>query len=229
LLGLLQSQEVREELELLPDQQEALQKIAANRPRPERPEGINFRDRSEENREKLEAFMEKVRQQREEFEKKARLQLEEVLFPEQLERLQQIEVQAMGMRALFMDRVAEELQLSEQQRKQLRETSREATEEMFSKMREMFRSGDREGMREKMQQARQETEEKVLGVLTSEQKQKFEAMKGEPFKMPDRRGGFRGRGGRGGGDGGARGGGRRGGGGDGRGRGGRGRGGRGDQ
>jgi Spy/CpxP family protein refolding chaperone len=197
MLGLLQLDKVQEELELLPDQKEALGKIAQNRPRPERPEGIDFGDRSEENRAKVEEFMEKMRKQREEFETKAVAQLEEVLFPEQMERLKQIEIQVAGVRALTQKNVAEELKLSESQQKELREVAENVGREMMGKMRELFQSGQREGIREKMEAARKESEEKLLSVLTTEQKNQFEAMKGDPFEMPEfGRGGFgRGRGG----------------------------------
>jgi len=197
MLALLQIDKVREELELLPDQQEALGKIADNRPRPERPEGVDFRDRSEANRPKIEAFMEKMRQEREQFESKAVAQLEEVLFPEQMERLKQIEIQTAGVRALMITHVADELKLTDAQQKELEEVSQNVGEEMMSKMRQLFQSGDREGIREKMEEARKESEEKLLNVLTADQKSKFEKMKGKPFEMPEMgRGGFgRGRGG----------------------------------
>lgn len=198
MLGLVQIEKVQEELELLPDQKEALGKIAEGRPRPERPEGIDFRDRSEENRAKLEEFMEKMRKEREEFETKAVAQLEEVLFPEQMERLKQIEVQTSGVRALMIKHVADELKLTADQKEKLEGVSREVGEEMMGKMREIFSSGDREGAREKIDELRKEGDEKILAVLTSEQRAQFDKMKGEPFEMPEMgRGGF-GRGGRGG-------------------------------
>ena len=141
--------------------------------------------------------MEKMRKQREEFEAKAVSQLDEVLFPEQMERLKQIEIQVAGVRALMIKHVAEELKLTAAQQKELEDVSEKVGQEMMSKMRELFQSGDRENIREKMEEARKESEEKLLNVLTSEQKSKFEKMKGEPFEMPDfGRGGF-GRGGRG--------------------------------
>lgn len=195
LTGLLRVEAVQEEIELMPDQKEAVEKINESRPQTERPEGIDFRDRSEENRAKLEEWMEKARKEREEFEAKAREQLEEVLLPNQMERLEQIEVQLMGVRALMNDRVAKALKLTTAQKDDLQKTSDASREEMMSKMREIFSGGggDRDAMREKMQAAQKEAEDKLLAVLTSDQKKDFEAMKGEPFEMPER-GGFGGRG-----------------------------------
>ncbi|MCC9603408.1 hypothetical protein LOC67_22900 [Stieleria sp. JC731] len=191
VLGLLRIDEVKEEIDLLPDQEEAVGKIEEGRPRMERPERGADVDR-DAMREQFEKFREEMTA----FDKKATEQLEEVLDPMQLERLQQIEVQTMGIRALQIDRVATALKLSDADKKKIEETIQSGTQDMMSSMREMFQSGDREGIREKMESARKELEDKVMGNLTSEQKKEFEELKGKPFEMPER-GGF-GRGGRGG-------------------------------
>jgi hypothetical protein len=74
---------------------------------------------------------------------------------------------------------------------------------MMTKVRELFQGGgDREKAREQFRKLREEAEAKVLAVLTSEQKEQFESLKGDSFEMPEggvgfRRGGFRGRGGEG--------------------------------
>ena len=131
---------------------------------------------------------------------KIREQLEEVLLPEQMERLEQIEVQQMRAGALMNERVATELKLTAKQKEDLAKKAEEAREEVISKMRELFQGGDRENMREKMEEAQKDMETKLVSVLTSEQKKAFEDMKGEPFEMPapQGRGGFGGRGGAGG-------------------------------
>lgn len=225
LAGLLRIEQVREEIELMPDQEEALKKVSEDRPRFERPEGIDFRDQSEENQKKLQAFIKKVQKQRVEAEEKLRDQLEEILLPEQLERLEQLEVRQMRTAALMNARVVAALKLTTEQQEDLKKKSEAAREELMSKMRELFRGGGGEGMREKMEAATKETEEKLLSVLTSDQKKEFEELKGEDFEFPrPERGSF---GGRGGGDRGGPGGGDRGGrggrgGGDRGGRGGRG-------
>ncbi|QDV44176.1 hypothetical protein Enr13x_40380 [Stieleria neptunia] len=197
ILGLLQVKEVQEEIELMPDQEEAVKKVAEGRERVEFPRDFDRENRdSEENVAKLQAYMKKVA----EGEKKIREQLEEVLLPEQMERLQQIEVQQMRAGALMNERVATELKLTASQKEQLTKKSEEAREEMMGKMRELFQGGDRENMREKMEEAQKDMEVKLVSVLTSEQKKDFEEMKGEPFEMPAQqgRGGFGGRGGAGG-------------------------------
>lgn len=203
LASLLRVEQVREEIELMPDQTEALKKLVDDRPERVRPpEGIDFR--TEEGRAELQKWREKLVKEAEAAEEEVRLKLEEVLLPNQMERLDQISVQVRGVSALMTVRVIKELKISDGQQKKMKEASEKAQQEMMTKMREIFSSGDRDGMREKMEEARKEVESKVTDVLTSDQKKAFEKLKGEAFEMPRRERG--GRGGRGGADGGGRGG-----------------------
>ena len=238
MLGLLRNEQIRDEIELMPDQEEAVQKIRdnqENQPRPERPD-FDFRDQSEENRAKIDKWMEKVQKQRAEAEQKVRDQLEEVLFPPQFERLNEIYIQSMGLAALMTDPVIKELKITKDQQAKMREVGETARDEIRSKMREMFSGGGRpdegarESMRETMTNFQKKMEEKILAVLETSQKKEFEEMKGETFEGLGQfgfggrggpgGGGFGGRGGRGGPGGGGFGG--RGGPGGDRGRGGRG-------
>ena len=219
-MALLRIEAVRTELEMSPDQEEALTKLQ-EQGRPERPD-VDFRNMSEEERTE---FFEKMRKQAQERTTKMKEQLEEVLFPEQLERLQEINIQLQGI-ALQNEEV-KELKITDAQKKELKKF-RGLMEKMREGMRELFSSGSRDGIREKMEKMRDDMEGDVLAVLTSEQKKKFEEMKGEKFEMPEGsfgrgrggqsgRGGFGGRGGgeqggrggRGGGERGGRGGGER--------------------
>ena len=189
-MSLLRIEAVRTELEISPDQEEALTKMQ-EQGRPERPDG-DFRNMSEEERTE---FFTKMRKQAEERNTKMKEQLEEVLFPEQLERLQEINIQLQGIAALQNAEVAKELKITEAQKKELEEVRAGLMEKMREGMRELFSSGSREGIREKMEKMRDDMEGDVLAVLTSDQKKKFEEMKGEKFEMPE---GSRGQGGRGG-------------------------------
>ena len=192
-MTLLRIEAVRTELEISPDQEEALTKMQ-EQGRPERPDG-DFRNMSEEERTE---FFSKMRKQAEERNAKMKEQLEEVLFPEQLERLQEINIQLQGIAALRNADVAKELKITEAQKKELEEVQAGLMEKMREGMRELFTGGGgREGMREKIEEMRDDMEGDVLDVLTSDQKKKFEEMKGEKFEMPE--GSFgRGRGGQGG-------------------------------
>jgi len=212
-MTLLRLEPVRTELEISPDQEEALTKMTEQN-RQERPSG-DFRNMSEDERTE---FFAKMRKQSEERTAKMKEQLEEVLFPEQLERLEQINIQLQGIAALQNAEVAKKLKMTAAQTKELEEVRNGIMEKMRDSMREIFASGNREGIREKIEKMRDDMEGDVLAVLNTDQKKKFEEMKGEPFEMPEGamrggrggapsgqqgRGGF---GGRGGGDQGGRGG-----------------------
>ena len=183
-LGLLQIPEVRAELDLFPDQEAALAKLNEQRGETLRGGGIDFRglrDASEE--ERREAFQ-KMAEQRQEAEKKLREQLEEVLLPDQMERLEQIGIQVQGVQALQTEKVAGALKITDAQKQKFDEVR----ESMGRKMREAFQDGNRENMRQIFADMQAESEEEILAVLTSEQKSQFDEMKGEPFEMPERRG-----------------------------------------
>ncbi|MGV3483168.1 MAG: hypothetical protein ACO1RT_01985, partial [Planctomycetaceae bacterium] len=89
MLALLRAETVRTELEIMPDQEEALQKLA-ERQRGERPD-FDIRNASDEDRQK---FFEKMQVDMAKRNAEAKAQVEEVLLPAQLERLEQIVVQA---------------------------------------------------------------------------------------------------------------------------------------
>lgn len=199
-MALLRIDAVKTELQISPDQEAALTKLA-EQGRGERPEGVDFRNMSEEDRS---AFFEKMRKQQEERNKKMREQLEEVLFPEQMERLAQIGLQIRGVQALGDADVASKLKITDAQKQELAEVREKLGAEMRDKMRELFSSGNRDGMREAFAKAREDMEKEVLAVLDTDQQKQFEEMKGEEFDMPE--GGLFGRGGFGGGPGGGRGG-----------------------
>ncbi|MDE0865105.1 MAG: hypothetical protein OSA98_15045 [Rubripirellula sp.] len=198
-MTLLRLEPVRTELEISPDQEEALTKMTEQN-RQERPSG-DFRNMSEDERTE---FFAKMRKQSEERTAKMKEQLEEVLFPEQLERLEQINIQLQGIAALQNAEVAKKLKMTAAQTKELEEVRNGIMEKMRDSMREIFASGNREGIREKIEKMRDDMEGDVLAVLNTDQKKKFEEMKGEPFEMPE--GAMRGgRGGQGGASGGQQG------------------------
>jgi hypothetical protein len=220
-MQLLRIEEVRVELQIAPDQEEALTKMAeqGRGERGERGERPDFGNMSEEERNALFA---KARKEQEERTKKMKEQLEEVLVLPQIERLEQLALQFRGIQALSDEKVVAALKITEAQKKKMEEVRSKQGEQM----RELFASGDRDKMREAFGKMRQEMEDGTLAVLTSDQKKEFEEMKGEAFEFPESaragfgggggpgggrggRGGDRGAGGRGGGDRGAGGGGER--------------------
>ncbi len=193
LVGLLAQPAVREELKLDEAQLAGLEKLA-ERQRPTRPD-IDFRTASDAEREKAAVQM---REQAAKRAAEAKEQLEELLLPEQLERLEQIALQVQGPAALLSPDVAKELELSAETTAALQKDVEASTEKTREMMTAAMQDRNFEGIREKAEQMRTELEQKLLAHLTSEQKAKFEEMKGAKFDMPAATGPF-GRGGFGGG------------------------------
>jgi hypothetical protein len=102
----------------------------------------------------------------------------ELLKPEQLKRVKQISLQQQGARALSNPEVATALSLSDEQKDKIRSIQQEARTGRGQG------GGGRPSEEElkKREEARKATNEKVLNVLTAEQKTKWKEMTGEPFK-----------------------------------------------
>lgn len=199
LLSLLRIHEVRKELKLDDTQQASVRSIE-DEVRGDQPRGrVNFRELSQEAREKY--FAERrARAQREA--KAAKEKLPTILSEDQMKRLTEISLQVQGVRALSDPEFTARLKLTDEQKGQIQAARRESSEESREKMRELFQGdfaeGNRDGMREKFEAIRKEADAKVLAVLTKEQQEQFEDMKGKSFDMPRGAFGFGQRGGRGG-------------------------------
>lgn len=187
LLGL---EKVQKELELVDDQKAKLREIgekAAARRRDAFGGPQGFQQLSQEERRARSAEMAKKMAALNQETRKA---IEEVLLPHQVERLKQISLQIQGTQALSDPEVAKELGITKEQEDKFAQIREEA----MKKSGELFASGQRGEMREKFEALRKETDEKLLAVLTAEQKEKFEKLKGPKFEIDMRElmGGFRG-------------------------------------
>lgn len=194
LLTLLRIDEVKKEVDLMPDQEEAVGKVGEKLRETRPPQAdFDFREATEEQRN---AFMEKMRAFGEEQGKKVTEQLEEILLPEQLDRLREIALQNQGVQAFYDPSFAKKIGLSDSQQEKLKKMQEESNTKMREEMMEAFQaareSGDRSAMATKMQELRDKQMEDAKGVLTDEQKKKYKEMLGEPFEMPEgaMRGGF---------------------------------------
>lgn len=174
---LIQNEKVQEELALSADQKE---KVTALREEFRGAGGGNFRDLSEEEREKRRTEM---RQRTDEQNKK----VEAILSADQNRRLKEISLWLRGHAALGDEEVARELSLSDEQKEQVKTIEEESGKQMAA----LFGGGRGRGgegggggeggrgaNREKMAQIQKDTDEEYLAVLTPEQKSKFEQMKG---------------------------------------------------
>lgn len=200
LLNLAQNPAIQKDMECLEDQVAKINALAeeiraerAPRPQGERPD---FRSMSDEERQK---FFTEMRERWQKRTETANAKLAEILLKPQMKRLRGISIQLRGVSALTDSELAAKLKLSETQSKKIEETIAANRESMWAQMREMFRGGergaqregDREEFRKKMQDLRKQSDEKVLAILTSEQKKQFEKIKGDPFEMPEGGFGFR--------------------------------------
>lgn len=180
IIGLLQRDEVRQELQLVDDQQEQLQAIADEVRGQVRDEmrGLfeQMRDLGEEERR---AKFQEIRDRMEEVRTDVEGRIQKVLLPHQFERLKQIDVQAriqrQGASALTGGELAKALNLTDEQQQKIRERSEEVQRELD----------------EQIRQLRLEARNKLLEVLTPEQRAKLDSLTGEQFSLPDQ--GFRGR------------------------------------
>ncbi len=167
-LMLLNMEAIQKELELVDDQK------------------TKIRAASEEVREELAKQMAAL----------VRKKLQDILLPHQVERLQQIQIQLRGNSALNDTEVQEKLGLSADQKAQLtklRENYGEQLRAMFSGGRDRDGAEDR---RAQVERLRTEMTQAVEKILTAQQREAFEQMKGPKFEMPSGGfGGFRGRGG----------------------------------
>jgi Spy/CpxP family protein refolding chaperone len=183
LLALLRVEEVQKEIEVIEDQKQAIEKLEQQL-RSEAPQQrVDFRNLSEAEREKVAA---ETRARTEQQAKLAKEKLGEILLPHQIERLEEISLQQRGVAALNDEAIANQLNLTAQQKQRLETVVRENAESMRERMQGVFQSGDRDKMREQINELRAEVEAQVLAVLTREQRERFEKMKGEEFEMPQR-------------------------------------------
>jgi len=176
--GLLRLEVVQKELELVADQKEKLKEIAekaAAKARDNFAAMGKLRDASEEERKaKFTEMGNAMRAQAEQTKK----DIEEVLLPHQLERLKQIALQVRGLAALDDKEVQDALRITEEQKEKMKSLREGMFEKLRGSMRRAEDEGERKAQREKFEAARKEVEAKILDVLTPEQKEKFDKMKG---------------------------------------------------
>ena len=175
-LGLLQQAGVDKEIMLVDDQKEEIEKIQTAYRESMRTAMQEARDSGD--RGQIRDVMNEKRKEMEE-------QMNGVLLPHQVERLEQLSVQSRIQRsgadgALESTEIRERLNLTDDQLKEIQEIASESQAELQKKVAEL------------QKQARK----KVLGALTPKQQQMWEELVGGEFEFAERtRGGRRARGG----------------------------------
>ena len=128
----------------------------------------------------LQGLSQEERQQKfQEIQTKTRTAVEEVnkiLSKEQNERLDQIVLQARGAGALADDKVTAALKITDDQKQKLRDIQQRTGQQM----REL-----QQGEQEKRAQILKSAGDDAMAVLTAEQKEQFEKMKGAKIELPE--------------------------------------------
>lgn len=188
LLGLLRIEEVRKDLNLTDDVAAKVTELTEKLSTEMREQTASLRDLQD--REERRTKMAEVR---DEYDTKTREQLREVLSREQMMRLFQIRMQnRAAIDSLTNQWIAGRLELTDEQKQKLADISKEADTKQSELRASMRDAGNdqRSEINQKLRDLRTETDSQATGVLTSEQKESFESMKGEKLELP-RRGGQR--------------------------------------
>jgi hypothetical protein len=187
VLGLIYRDDVRQDLQLVDEQQEKVDALA-DEIRTEMQDEMRemFRGMQDLSDEERQQQFERIRERMERVNADAEKRLKKVLLPHQFDRLKQIDVQMrvqqQGAEALTSGALAETLDLTNAQRERLEERAAEVEQEL----------------QEKISKLRIEARNKLLDVLTAEQRAKLESLMGDDFAATDAGPGFGRRGGRGG-------------------------------
>lgn len=163
--------------------------------------GVNFQDLQQLSEEERAKRMAEIRAQMTEASKKIneklKPQLAEVLDSQQMERLNQIVWQVAGSQALLDPALASALKLNKEQQEKLTAISKEFAD----KQQELFAAGAGGDFQERfarMRELNEARDKQAIDVLTADQREQYEKLKGKPFDVAQLRGGSRGLGGAGG-------------------------------
>jgi Spy/CpxP family protein refolding chaperone len=165
-LMLLGSKQVQEELKLTDEQKDSI-KTLAREMRPARGEGRPSPEEMQKRAEKIDK------------------KLADILKPEQIKRYKEIRIQVQGPDAFLSPEVVKALAITDEQQKKVKDIIGESRKEMRSLGRpdEDSTPAERKEFREKIQKIRKEAAGKCLESLTSDQREKFESLRGKPFDL----------------------------------------------
>lgn len=122
-----------------------------------------------------------------EMQQKLDVDIKAILNEGQYKRLHELMLQFDGPSALADNaELAKKLGVTEEQQTKIRNIRQTMMQNMRDKMQGAGAGGDRQAMMAEMQKMREETNKQILDVLTSEQKNNWDAMLGKPFKFEGR-------------------------------------------
>jgi Spy/CpxP family protein refolding chaperone len=190
-LALLDNEEVRKELDIVDEQVDKIKALRDKMREEMQAQFAGFRDLSEDDRRtKFEEMRTKMADRGKELQK----EVDDILLPQQRDRLSQIALQQRLQRSGTVDgltsgELAEKIGITDEQKEKMAELAKDAEKEL----------------QDKIAKARAEARDKILSGLTPEQKDKVKKMLGSEFRMTQQnrfgqggRGGQGGQGGRGG-------------------------------
>jgi Spy/CpxP family protein refolding chaperone len=172
---LLSNKGVQQELKASDAQAEKLDALAQELGQKQREEFKKLQDLSQdEQREKRAELTRSINVE-------MRKSLADILKAEQLKRFEQIQLQQGGTNAFATPRVEEELKLTDAQKSKIREIN----EDQVQAMRDAFQGGqsDRAAAMQKIAAIRKQGMEKVVALLSDDQKKAWKDLTGEPFEV----------------------------------------------
>ena len=193
LSQLLSMEVVQKDLELTEDEVEAMsemvQELSTEQRELQREAFTNMRE-LETDDERREA-MQELQQSLAKFREKEVDQFSEHLDQKQLDRLKQIGIQARGPAAFLSKDVAEALDISEDQTEEIRTATSDFQSGLRDKMMELMQEGDREGAMNVLREETEKLTKTIMGVLSDDQRKKFDEMIGKKIEIPRMRRGNR--------------------------------------
>jgi hypothetical protein len=186
-LMLMRSEPVQKELKLDDSQGKAVNELAGQMQSEAMEIMSGLQDLTpEEQRKEIPSLMKMVAEKGKALQDK----VDKILNAEQKARMHQLSLQRRGVEALQDEAVIEALKLSDDQKKKLTAVREEAADKQQEIIKEVTSGGDRSQIREKFGALRKESGEKAMAILSSEQREAFEKMKGAKFDFPQQRGGL---------------------------------------
>ncbi|MEX0677897.1 MAG: hypothetical protein WD063_12525 [Pirellulales bacterium] len=183
---MLRNEAVRKELNVNDEQQAVLASLAAKLQQDAFEIISGLQDLTpEEQKEAMADVMKMVAEKG----KEVKQQVDGILDKTQIERFKELSLQSRGAQALEDDEMVAALEITDEQKKQLagiREDGMQAVQEAFQKLR--GGGSDQGDIRKKIMEMRNRLSDKALTVLTPEQREQFEKMKGAKFDFPAGRG-----------------------------------------
>ncbi len=185
---LLRTEAVQKELDLGTEQTKSISDMAGQMQSDAMEIMSGLQDLTEEERkEELPNLMKMMGEKGKELQAK----VDKILNPKQTARVKELSLQRRGVAALQDDEIVAALKVSDEQKTQLiaiRDSLAKAQEEVMKAVIAGGGGADRSTIQAKMEAMRKDLGDKALAVLTTEQRDQFEKMKGAKFNFPPTRG-----------------------------------------